>query len=318
MAMADAFEVTDADEIAHAATIRKRLQQSLILLQRFELASGTFAPAGSIIAGDDKATTPFQTSHTVVTALTMATENIRALHRILLVGDQLVVPMYAHYPVMRSILEAASLAKWILSPDERRERVLRSLRARAEDITQDHSLRRNEISTLRGMDVIGTDPDAWRRHIEEAEASSALRYAEDQKKIRELTQRHGLSWQTVKGGLPHWVHLIESVSTIERSANWNTIPGSHTAGMWKMMSGLSHPSVSRSVNHSALDRIADAGDGEPGTFFAKLSASLDWTNQALTVTLNATSEAITLFTGRQKVVLGREYSDPHTGAARKE
>jgi hypothetical protein len=99
------------------------------------------------------------------------------------------------------------------------------------------------------------------------------------------------------------VHLIESVSTIERSVDWNTIPGSHTAGIWKVMSGLSHPSVSRSVNHSVLDRIATAGDAEGGTFFAKLSASLDWTNQALTVTLNATSEAITLFTERQEVVL---------------
>lgn len=301
--MAESFEVTDADEIAHAATIRKRLHQSLILLQRFELASDTYAPRGSSIAGDDMATTPFQTSHTVVTALTMATENIRALHKLLLVDDQLVVPMYAHYPVMRSILEAASLAKWILRPVERRERVLRSLRARAEDITQDHSLRKHEIATLRSMDVIGADTDAWNRQIEEAEASSALRYAEDQKKIRDLTQRHGLSWQTVKGGLPHWVHLIESVSTIERSVDWNTIPGSHTAGIWKVMSGLSHPSVSRSVNHSALDRIANAGDAEAGIFFAKLSASLDWTNQALTVTLNATSEAITLFTQRQEVVL---------------
>ncbi|RYH41436.1 MAG: hypothetical protein EON54_17995 [Alcaligenaceae bacterium] len=57
------------------------------------------------------------------------------------------------------------------------------------------------------------------------------------------------------------------------------------------------------MNHSALDRIANAGDAEAGIFFAKLSASLDWTNQALTVTLNATSEALTLFTQRQEVVL---------------
>lgn len=301
--MGEPFEVTDADELAHAATIRKRLEQSLILLQRFDLASDEYAPAGSIIAGDDEATTPFQTSHTVVNALTMATENIRALHRLLLVDDQLVVPMYAHYPVMRSILEAASLARWILAPEGRQERVLRSLRARAEDSAQDHYLRKNEIATLHSMDVIDTDPETWNRHIEEAEASNALRNAADQKGIRDLAQSHGLSWQTVKGGLPPWVHLIESVSMVDRSVEWNTIPGSYTAGLWKVMSGLSHPSVSRSVNHSSLDRIADSGDREPGTFLGKLSASLDWTQQALTVTLNATSEAITLFTQRQKVVL---------------
>lgn len=299
----ESFEVTESSELAHAATIRKRLQQSYVLLQRFDLASDDYTPVGSIIAGDDSATAPFQTSHTVATALTMATENIRSLHRLLLVDERLVVPMYAHYPVMRSILEAASLAKWILASDDRQERVLRSLRARAEDIKQDHSLRKNEIETLRSMDFVDTESETWHARIEDAAASNARRYAADQQKIRELTQRNGLSWQIVKGGLPPWIHLIESVSTIGRSAEWNTIPGSYAAGIWKVMSGLSHPSVSRSVNHSSIDRVDGSRGVASGTFMGKLSASLEWTDQALTVALNAASDAITLFTQRQRVVL---------------
>lgn len=67
------------------------------------------------------------------------------------------------------------------------------------------------------------------------------------------------------------------------------------------MSGLSHPSVSRSVNHSSVDRIENSHNLDDGTFLGKLSASLEWTEQALTVTLNTTSEAITLFTQRQSI-----------------
>lgn len=315
--MGSTIEITDAQELEHAATIYKRLQQSLVLLERFELAVSNHAPVGSVLAGDDAATTPFHTSHTVITALTMATENIASLHRLLLVDDQLLVPMYAHYPVMRSTLEAASLARWILAPDDRHERVLRSLRARAEDVVQDHSLRKNEVQTMRSMDAVGGDQETWNARVDSAEESNAQQYAADLQKLREVTRRHGLSWQAVKGGLPHWISLIESVSTVERGTEWMTIPGSHTAGVWKVMSGLSHPSVSRTVNHSSLDRIGDdkpsspsssspsssSTKSTPGTFLGKFSASLDWTNQALTVTLSATSEAITLFTQRQNVEL---------------
>jgi len=215
--MGEPLEVTDADELAHAATIRMRLQQSLILLTRFDLASDSYAPMGSALAGDDAVTAPFHTSHTVVAALTMATENIRALHRLLLVDKQLMVPMYAHYPVMRSILEAASLERWILSPDDRNERVLRSLRARGEDITQDHALRKNEIETLRTMDVIGNDPDLWHRRIDDSEASNAHQYATDLQTLRDLTHRQALTRKVVKDGLPPWIHLIKDVSTIDPS-----------------------------------------------------------------------------------------------------
>lgn len=294
------FEVTDEDELAHAATIQKRLQQSLILLQRFDLSMANTSPAGSTLAGDDAATAPFQTSHTVVTSLVMATENIRALHRLLLDDGRLIVPMYAHYPVIRSVLEASSLAKWILEPESRSERILRSLRARAEDIKQDRSLHMNEVDTLRAMDVIGSGPQEWAQRIEAEEASNSKQFAADQETLRALCLSHGLSWQAVKAGLPPWLHLIKSVNTVPRSDDWNTIPGSYAAGIWKVMSGLSHPSVSRSVNHSSIERL-ESDDQSPGdgTFLGQLSASLEWTDQALTVALNAVSEAISLFASRQ-------------------
>ncbi|WP_017831553.1 hypothetical protein [Microbacterium sp. UCD-TDU] len=57
----------------------------------------------------------------------MAADNMRALGVLLFPNDRLSMPLYAHYPILRSILEASAQVKWLLEPEERTERVTRML-----------------------------------------------------------------------------------------------------------------------------------------------------------------------------------------------
>lgn len=53
------------------------------------------------------------------------------------------------------------------------------------------------------------------------------------------------------------------------------IPETYVAGLWTVTSGLSHPSVSRSVNRSTIERLETGTVSSDGTFIARMSASLD-------------------------------------------
>lgn len=75
-----------------------------------------------------RATTAWMTSsHLVNATLLMAADNMRALGVLLFPNDRLSMPLYAHYPILRSILEASAQVKWLLEPEERTERVTRML-----------------------------------------------------------------------------------------------------------------------------------------------------------------------------------------------
>lgn len=148
---AERVPVTDPAEREHARTILRRLEQGKITRARYDAAHEREAEAGSDIAGDDQGTAWMHLSHVVTTALTMATDNMRAVDGLLRPDGHLSVPMYAHYPVLRSILEAAALAKWILEPDNRHERVKRLLQARTTDAGHDESLDEERLNAVRAM-----------------------------------------------------------------------------------------------------------------------------------------------------------------------
>lgn len=288
--MSEPFKVTDPEELEHAAAIVKRIQQIPLLIDRHNRTLSSPAP-GSDLAGDDAATTWMNASHLVSASLTMATENMRAVGTLLAPQGELMVPMYAHYPILRSVLEAAALSKWILLPDDRTERIARVLRARTSDARHDKDLHAEEVSTIRAMG--GAHEEALQRDEERARE----RYARDIAKIQSIATTHAIPWAKLKNGLPPWVHLIRDACAVDAGPDWIAVPGGYAAGMWKIMSGLSHPSTTRTVNHSAMDRLEDKSTD--GTILARFSASLRWTNEAINVAWNTTQEALALHELRQ-------------------
>ncbi|MEV0794500.1 hypothetical protein [Kribbella sp. NPDC050459] len=82
--------------------------------------------AGSPLAGDDKASDPYQTSHALRMCLTAGVDHLHAIK--VLVLDQQVLHVAAPSSLARGALENFGAAYWILGPRERDDRVTRTLR----------------------------------------------------------------------------------------------------------------------------------------------------------------------------------------------
>lgn len=283
--MPEPVEVTDEGELVQAAEIRRRLEQAPIVLGRHERKPALPA-LGSDVASDDIATAWMTSSHLVNATLLMAADNMRALGVLLFPDGRLSMPLYAHYPILRSILEASALVKWLLEPEEQTERVARMLRTRWSDSLHDRDLKQEEVATVKAM----ADYDA--EGLSRAEAAIAARYARDVAKIREIAEAFSIPHAVVKRGRAPWVHMVRAVCTVEEGADWIAVPGEYAASTWRALSGLSHPSYGGVVNSSSMQRIADGSSD--GTVLARFSADLGVTQRAVEVAWNTTQEAIEL------------------------
>lgn len=294
--MTTSLPVTDPAEQERARTIVARLEQGRSIHARFEQAVATRPARGSELFGDDEVTSWMHTSHVVTSALTMATDNIRALDGMMLVAEKhLVVPMYAHYPILRSVLEASALAKWILLPNDRKTRVTRLLRARLNDAEQDRAL-----AKVKRAIVVPGDDEALLATLESGEQQAKLRYARDLEKIRSIANDQGILWEVLKsdrGFVLPWVHIIKAVSA-DAIVDPRSDTSEYAAYIWKVMSGLSHPSTTRTDNHSSMEATSTAIDGLIET---RISASLKETVDAITIAWTTTLDAIKLLERRQSV-----------------
>ena len=88
--------------------------------------------ADSSIAKDDEASSPFLMSGHLLSQIHAAVEHIDACGR-LLRGDSGVIHVQADYTLIRSAIESAALAHWVLMPGQRPERVRRVLRVAMQD-----------------------------------------------------------------------------------------------------------------------------------------------------------------------------------------
>ncbi|WCD91521.1 hypothetical protein [Microbacterium sp. nov. GSS16] len=283
--MAEPFEVTDEDELRQAAEIRRRIDQAPLLLDRYEQLP-TVPALGSDMAGDDMATAWMTSSHLVNATLLMAADNMRALCGLLLPTDRLSMPLFAHYPLLRSILEASALVKWLLESDDRNGRITRMLRTRWSDTIHSRDLKKEEVETVKAMGEYDVE------ELDRAEKAISERYARDVAKIREIAGAFSISHSVVKKGQAPWVHMVRAVCAVAAGPDWIAVPGEYAASTWRSLSGLSHPSYGGPVNNSSMERIGDGSS--KGTLLARFSADLGLTQRAVDVAWNTLHEAIDL------------------------
>jgi hypothetical protein len=93
--------------------------------------------ARSALAGDDQAATPFQTSHVLKMCLGAGVDHLHALK--VLVVDAGAVHVAAPNSLARGALENFAAAYWILGPNQRNERVSRTLRWYAKNVKDQHT-----------------------------------------------------------------------------------------------------------------------------------------------------------------------------------
>lgn len=95
---------------------------------------------GSAMCADDERAHPYQLSHASWHSLSHSVDHLSCLRALL--KDAGVIHMYAPYSLVRSALENASAAVWMLQPASRAERVARRLRFATSDIRNGEDAKR--------------------------------------------------------------------------------------------------------------------------------------------------------------------------------
>jgi hypothetical protein len=208
--------------------------------------------------------------------MNMAADNLRALHALLLPdGMSLTVYQFAQYPLLRAALEASSHALWLVAPATQKERVLRLLQTRAAEVAHDYSLNK----TLSKVDATALVEE--RRLAAKAAKLGEAKRTKHLKKLGEIADNAGIPHQDFER-LPGYGEIVAAAAKV------SNLQGRYGTMVWQVLSGLSHPSTSRSVNFSTLERLSESVDGVTHNM---LTADLRWVQIGLMATLANYMEA---------------------------
>ncbi|QIZ97832.1 hypothetical protein [Leifsonia sp. PS1209] len=158
------------------------------------------------------------------------------------------LPLAAHYPVLRTAIESASLGVWAVAPEERRERVKRVLQVRISDLKEDGRLVR--------VFTNAETPDGKAETIAKQRKLRAFVRAEIPKKhsVREVGEAPGIAFDEISSGHPGFGPILSDIGP-------TLGPGASAArGAWGFLSGLSHSSFRRMLYASDVEKIASDGD----------------------------------------------------------
>lgn len=259
--------------------VRARLALVPPLTERWNrIARGKAGPR-SELALDDAVTHWTRVSSHVVHNLHHAIDCLRALGVLIPPEGELTIPYVAHFPVARSGLEAASTALWILHPDDPRQRIERHLRNLWREVSDEASFtgaseRLAPDELLHLVDRQRKGQKAWKR-----------KYVDQ---IRAVAVRAGVADPTLG-------RYAVSFAEITREATAATgLPGGYGEMVWRMISGLSHPSMLRSVRFMHRTELTDHEDGMVNVEISNDTQTLQYTVDALVLQLTTALDVLAL------------------------
>ncbi|MFD6817722.1 hypothetical protein ACFWCH_12445 [Microbacterium sp. NPDC060132] len=259
--------VTDADELNASRVLTERLRQVDELLERYATIAQLRAKPTSELGDDDRRTSWLHLSHYVASCMSMATDNLAATKQLLLPDEeQLEHRVTAHFPLLRAALESASTALWLLRPDVQRDRIVRLLQLRTTDIGYDLTLikaaaKLADLSTPQG-----------RSASQAAIRGVVARRKRHMQQMTKIAEAEGISVDDYTGGAPgHGV-------IVEQATDYPDLNGGYASTVWRLISGLTHPSPLRMMSTS---KHGDTVDNEDGTLYVVASMNLAHTTNAL-------------------------------------
>ncbi|HEX7835335.1 MAG TPA: hypothetical protein VF479_07685 [Pseudolysinimonas sp.] len=262
----------DTDEDLWKRRLWHRLQLIEALESHLDGRHWGLAAGGSDLAMDDAQAYPFQTSHLVAHCLSSGLDCLRST-RILLtdpsVDAGLRIPLIGHYPAIRSAMESGAEAPWLLGPEESQLRVVRTLQARWDDIVDDDQA----ILAMTDSDAGDQKADVVRKQKMRRENSKNVRAKK--RRLRTVAANAKVPESVMFEGLPGFGEMLRE------TAKFTRVESNHQAGMWRLVSGLSHPSASRALMLSVVDEV----DEERGIVNAELTASISMTSSAIDAAL---------------------------------
>lgn len=272
----------------------ERTQWQLELVSAIEAQFGgrmhhNLAAPGSALAADDEALAPFHTSHLIGHALSLSLDALRSTRMLLTDSSTggLQYPMAAHYSMLRTALESAAQAVWLLAPADAEARRRRSLICRWSEVNYDDAA---------AVAALADDPDdTTAEHRTKVKNLKRNRHEirARKKQLREVSATAGFPDSLFQQSYPGTGPLIRE------AASATGVKGSLARGTWQLVSGLTHPSASRSLMLSTVERLDD--DGVSPVVSARFMVNPAVTNMALDAALMMHFGALALAADRGNV-----------------
>lgn len=204
------------------------------------------------LAGDDRATAPFQTSHAVQSLLGAGIDNLSAI-RHLIFGrpdskppTEVVLHQAAHYVLARGAIENLATALWLIGPNRRVDRVERTLRWQVQNVNDQHS----------ATDKLGAEVAGKRTKAEKLEQIDQIMRAASK-----------------AADLPPGFHKGYSGTTVVKYADTSmgVTSGVSTHLVWQICSGFAHGRPWASLG--LLER-EEADTDDPDVLHVKMTSDL--------------------------------------------
>lgn len=284
--------IEDPAELASVEALRGRLALVPDAIARWDRVARIQPKPRSQIALDNDVSGWRQVSHGLTHQLNHAADTLNALTVLIPPTGPVVLPYVAHYAVARSALEAASLALWIVAPEDPRTRVERHIRNAWREVCADAELKRV------AMDAVVADPSlGLTGMLDKGRKQTKAWKKKHVAQIRDCAKRIGVLDPTVSDRTVGFAEIVRDASA---SAGVRGVFGEM---VWREISGLCHPSMMRSVHAMDIEEIVDHGDGTLGAVFTSDAAKGKYSIEAAYL---AFTSAVELF-GRRKIQPG----DPH-------
>ncbi len=251
---------SEEDEQAAAGRLIDVLNQMAAVIARHEKLMQTPSQVRSELASDDAMTAPLPTSNLVIYSQNVAVDNVKALRALLLQGDGLTLYQVAQYPLLRAAIESSAEVIWLLGPDQQSDRVRRLLIARASEYKYDRAL----VATATVENA--NDGPATKKERARIRQGGARQHKNNLRSLRQIGAKAGLSEDEYIGTDLPWQDIIEYASRLALAPSPEIGPT-----LWRVASGFSHPSSSRSLMMSVIEQDGETvGDDIP----ARVSASV--------------------------------------------
>lgn len=265
------------DEQMWLARIDQALQVVALIDEQTGEGHFDLALPGSELAEDDREIGDPRVSSFVGHCLAVSLDALRGASWMLRDPDtqNIRLPMVAQYPVLRTALEAASLAVWVLARDDRTERLSRLLQAQMDELIADRRLAQTFAEPLPGdsKSEISRKQKIIRDHVKEQKPG--------RRRLRDAAVRLGLPPEVQ--ARPGFGPLIATIAPqIGPTAN-------QARAVWAYISGISHSSYTRTLSASDIELLS----AEPRTQ-ALLTAKPSTVSMALDAAILARIVAMNL------------------------
>lgn len=257
------------------------------LASRFDSVQSIHAKPNSIDAADGLASNPLHVGQYVNYCLLAAADCCRSAAALVQQDGELVLPVVALHPLLRSAIEHAAMAIWILDGDSRKVRVLRRLQAAHAELTHEKALITSAVVGRTTAEI----QEALRQNAQAAKRQNSY--------MRAIAKANGIQSDDYENRLPSWEEIIRLAGEAI------DIEHDRLVTMWRFASGLSHPSMRRGT--LALDFLQEAEDGN--VLSGVLSAKSEWVGAEMWITHRVVKAGVEAW-ARTKVMVNAERPVP--------